>query len=178
MKIICLGDSNTKRNKRRLLEILPDTELITCYTLEEVLEKIPMIQEDYRLICIIHVLTNDVANICQKYGSEDDKVMELHSLADNYVNMIFGLRRDFPNLEIYVSMVMPRFDNMDELENCNGRDIVNDDIYKKLVRENRVTLLSNNHLVQVDFDHKKFHLTDSGFLKVCNKWKKAIDSRF
>ena len=178
MKIICLGDSNTKRHKERLLEILPGTEHIICYKLEELLGKISVIQEDYHLSCIIHILTNDVANICQKYGSEDDKVMELHSLADNYVNMIFGLRRDFPNLEIYVSMVMPRFDHMDELENCNGRDIVNDEIYKKLVRENRVTLLSNNHLLQVDFDHKKFHLTDSGFLKVCNKWKKAIDSRF
>ena len=138
------------------------------------LEKISVFQEDYYLICIIHILTNDVANICQKYWSDNDKEMELLFLAGNYVNMIFGLKRDYPNLEIYVSMVMPRFDDMDVLEKCNGRDIVNKEISKKLASENRVTLVSNDHLAEMDFDDQKFHLTNSGFDKVCKKWKTAI----
>ena len=141
------------------------------------MEKISVIQEDYHHSCIIHILTNDVANICQKQWSDDDKKMELHSLADSYVNMIFGLKRDNPNLEIYVSMVMPRFDHMDQLKKCNGKDIVNVKISKKLGEENRVTLLLNDDLVETDFDDKKFHLNDSGFIYVCNKWRKAIVSK-
>ena len=79
-KIICFGDSNTKRHRDELFEILPETKLFICYYLEEIVEKMPVIQEDYYVTCIIHILTNDVKNVCQKAWSDDDKKMKLYEI--------------------------------------------------------------------------------------------------
>ena len=75
-----LDELNIRRHKKRLLEILLESEPIICYALEELLEKMSVIQGDYHLSCIIHILTNDGANICQKHWSDDKKEMELLSL--------------------------------------------------------------------------------------------------
>ena len=84
-------------------------------------KKIDLIQEENYDGLLIHNLTNDIQNICQKYWSNDDKKVELISLADNYVKIIKMLKRKNPNMEIYVSMVMARHDHMDDLENTNGK---------------------------------------------------------
>ena len=144
-------------------------------------KKIHLIQEENYDGLLIHNLTNDIQNICQKYCSNDDKKVELISLADNYVKIIKMLKRENPNMEIYVSMVMARFDHIDDLENTDGKNIVNIEILKKLHRENQVTLMSNDFLKPCDFieeGRKKFHLSRFGFVKMCNKWKTEIEKKF
>ena len=122
------------------------------------LEKISVIQEEYYVICIIHLLTNDVEKVCQKDWSYVDKKMELFFLAEDYVNMTKRMILEYPNLQIFISMVLPRFDHKDELEISNGNDVVNIEISKQLCRENRVILMSNDHLKEIDFsDDDKYH---------------------
>ena len=72
-KIICYGDSNVKRHKRKLFEILPQTKFILSYDLEEMKEKLHVIQEEKFGALLIHQLTNDVEKICQKNWSDEDK---------------------------------------------------------------------------------------------------------
>ena len=177
-KIICYGDSNVKRHKRKLFEILPQTKFILSYDLEEMKEKLHVIQEEKFGALLIHQLTNDVEKICQKNWSDNDKKMELISLADNFVIMIERLKREHPNLEIFISMLMPRFDHMDELEMFNGKNIVNCEISKKL---QNVTLLSNDFLQEMHFvqeGRKKFHLSSFGFEQICKNWKTEIETKF
>ena len=91
------------------------------------------------------------------------------------------LKRENPNMEIYVSMVMARHDHLDDLENTDGKNIVNIEIMKKLHRENHVTLMSNDFLKPCDFieeGRKKFHLSRFGFVKMCRKWKAEIEKKF
>ena len=95
-------------------------------------KKIHVIQEEYFDGLLIHNLTNDVQYICQKYLSNDDKKVELISLADNYVKLIKILKRENPKMEIFISMVMSRFDNIDKIDNTDGKSIVNSQIFKKL----------------------------------------------
>ena len=101
--------------------------------------------------------------------------MEMISLADKYVNMIRRLKRENPNLKIFISMVLPRYD---ELEFSNGNDIVNAEISRQLSKENRVFLMSNDHLEEMDFiQEDKFHLSKAGFVKMAQKWRSAIGTK-
>ena len=123
-------------------------------------------------------MTNDVKNICQKDWSYPDKKMELSLLVEDYVHMIKKLIWKYPNLKIFISMVLSRFDGLDKLAISNGNDFVNVEISKQLCRENHVILMSNDHLKESAFDHKKFHLTKAGFDIMCKKWRSEIDNIF
>ena len=83
-------------------------------------KRLHLIQEKYLDGLLIHNLTNDVQNICQKYCSNDDKKAELISLAHDFVKIIKMLKSENPNMEIFLSMVMARFDKIDVLENTDG----------------------------------------------------------
>ena len=90
------------------------------------------------------------------------------------------LKSENPNMEIFLSMVMARFDKIDDLENTDGRNIVNIEIFKKLHRENHVNLMSNDFLEKSHFvqeGRKIFHLSRFGFAKMCNKWKTEIETK-
>ena len=117
----------------------------------------------------------------KKYLSNDYKKVELISLADNYVKFIKILKKENPNMEVFISMVMSRFDHIDKIDNTDGKSIVNSEIFKKLYTENQVTLISNEYLKHFDFvkeGMKKFHLSSFGFHKMCMKWKNAIEKKF
>ena len=110
LKIICYGDSNLRRHEEKLFEILPHTKFIPCYNLEEMKEKIHEIKKENFDALLIHQLTNDVEKICQSEWSDNDKKKELISLAEKYVIIIKRLQREYPHLQIFISMVMKRFD--------------------------------------------------------------------
>ena len=152
-----------------------------CYNLEEMKGKIHEIKKENFDALLIHQLTNDVEKICQSQKSDNDKKMALISLAEKYVIIIKRLQREYPHLQIFISMVMKRFDQFDQLEMSNGTNIINDNIYQNLIREKSVTLISNNFLRAMDFvkeGRKKFHLSSAGFDKICNMWKNEIENKF
>ena len=115
-------------------------------------EKIHEIKKEKFDALLIHQLTNDVEKICQSEWSDNDKKKELISLAEKYVIIIKRLQREYPHLQIFISMVMKRFDQLDQLEMSNGTNIINDNINKNLIRNQGVTLISNNFLRDLDFE--------------------------
>ena len=144
-------------------------------------EKIHEIKKENFDAVLIHQLTNDVEKICQSEWSDNDKKKELISLAEKYVIIIKRLQREYPYLQIFISMVMKRFDLLDQLEISSGTNIINDNIYQNLIREKSVTLVSNVFLRAMDFvkeGRKKFHLSSGGFDKICKQWETEIENKF
>ena len=179
MEIKCFGDSNVKKHLDVLYSgILSKCQFILTYNFDELKENLFVItgKEDY---IIIHILTNDVKYICynQSWKSVSERKNDLISLAHDFVNRIKQLIVEYPDMKIFINMVLPRFDGKDLLgmySVSRGNEIINAELSTLLLDAENVILMKNDDMEKSDFHFDNVHLLDSSFQKMCTKWRKEI----
>ena len=126
-------------------------------------------------IIIIHILTNDIMHICQKnFKSNVQKEKELYDFVYNFNTTIIQTASARPNIQFFISLCLPRYDQKDQIGMLSGRDIVNREIYNTLWHINNITLVNNENFSQMDFGQDFYHLNPFGFSKLLSNWKNAI----
>ena len=150
-------------------------KFVPTYNLDQLKSKIHLIRDQRNVF--IHVLTNDISKICQQYYKSDAvKERDLKSLAKKSDTIITDIATEKPNIHVFISMVLSRHDNMDQLNTADGRDIVNYEITSRFRNKNNVTLISND-MEQRFFKSDNYHLCSFGFQKILSNWLEII-SRF
>ena len=146
-------------------------KFVPTYNLDQLESKIHLIRDQRNVF--IHVLTNDISKICQQYYKSDAvKERDLKSLAKKLDAIITDITTEKPNIHVFISMVLSRHDNMDQLNTADGRDIVNYEITSRLQNKNNVTLISND-IEQRFFKSDNYHLCPFGFQKCLSKYHQA-----
>ena len=173
LNAICFGDSNAVNNQEQLKHgILSGCKFIPTYYLDQVKNKLHLIGEED--IVIIHVGTNDIAKICQQYFKSDAvKERDLCDLANKYDAMTTKITYKNPRIQIFISMILNRYDSKDQLNLVDGRDIVNFEIQAKLKNKPNVSLISNDMAKKL-FLGDKYHLSPPGIEKLRSNWISAI----
>ena len=83
------------------------------------------------------------------------KERDLHVLAKKYCATISKITDENPRSQLFISMVPSRYDSRDQLEEADGREIVNSEIESRLGNKKNVTMISN--------DIKKLGCTSGSF---------------
>ena len=155
--IAWLCSSNGVRNEARILEIFSDhgpITIIPTYRLEHLEQNLNSVHQN----CVfIHTLTNNVP------GSRN-----LVVLAKKFCQICLEFRARRPNTRIFVSLLLPRFDNV------SGIDVVNREIINSLGHFQNIFLIPNSNFDESDFIFDKLHLSPNSFEKLASNWLKAL----
>ena len=173
LNAICFGDSNVIRNKEKLKHgLLSACKVIPAYNFEQLKNKIHLLDEEDTII--LHVLTNDIKDICQQdYKSDAVKERDLVVLAKKFCAICTKVTDENPNSHLYISMVPSRYDSKDQLDTADGREIVNSEIESRLGSKTNVTLIPND-IDKKYFDKGNFHYSEIGFEIMHSNWIAAI----
>ena len=127
MNAICFGDSNVIRNKEKLKHgLLSACKVIPAYNFEQLKNKLHLIDEEDTII--LHVLTNDIADICQQYYKSDALERALVVLAKKVCAICSKIIDENLRSHLHIPMIPLRYDSKDQLGTANDMEIVNFEI--------------------------------------------------
>ena len=108
----------------------------------------------------IHILTNDIKHICQqKFKSNAQKEKKLYEFAHDFNSFIMQTASARPNIEFFISLCLPRYDQYDQLPMLCGRNFINQKLQSFLHQQRNITLVWNENFSRRDFDDDLYHLT-------------------
>ena len=163
-----------RRYEKQLKIKFPGCKYVLTYTLDDLEDEIHVIQDGQNVL--IHVLGNDSKNICKlKFKSGAAKEKDLKKMLKRFFAVVQKIKEEHPNIHIFISSCLPRFDGLDKLYNTlSGPEFVNAVVAKQYQNCKNVTLIHNVGMKEKYYDDDKYHLSSLGFERVMSHWAAAI----